>query len=244
MTELAHILAESDDFQKFVVMIVVGAIIGIGSLISAAKKKQQEQERLRHRENWDRIQEEMRQRAANAAQILSQQGGYPAYPTPPMPQQAPPVLPLQASYPPAAPPPPPPVFAPTRSIDGPYMPPRPPPGRPASARPMPIPPRAVQVNQPFSRPTQPRRPKKQKPGRLPPAPPMAPAGSASPPAIPTASRAAADAPPTSRTAQPSSSADAAALSRWLTAKTLRSQFILTEILQPPLALRPHTDEAR
>jgi hypothetical protein len=32
-------------------------------------------------------------------------------------------------------------------------------------------------------------------------------------------------------------ANAVALHRWLSAGTLRSQFILTEILQPPLALR-------
>ena len=31
--------------------------------------------------------------------------------------------------------------------------------------------------------------------------------------------------------------DAQAIRRWLTPATLRSQFILTEILQPPLALR-------
>lgn len=33
------------------------------------------------------------------------------------------------------------------------------------------------------------------------------------------------------------SANAAAVSKWLTADTLRSQFVLTEILQPPVALR-------
>jgi hypothetical protein len=34
------------------------------------------------------------------------------------------------------------------------------------------------------------------------------------------------------------SANAATLRQWLTPQTLRSQYILTEILQPPLALRP------
>ena len=43
------------------------------------------------------------------------------------------------------------------------------------------------------------------------------------------------APPGARA--PASSANAAALSRWLTPRTMRSQFILTEVLQPPLALR-------
>jgi hypothetical protein len=35
--------------------------------------------------------------------------------------------------------------------------------------------------------------------------------------------------------------DAAALSKWMTPTTLRQQFILTEILQPPLALRPDAE---
>jgi hypothetical protein len=55
------------------------------------------------------------------------------------------------------------------------------------------------------------------------------------PALPTAPAQVAAA--AARPAATSSSANAAALSRWLTPKTLRSQFILTEILQPPLALR-------
>ena len=41
--------------------------------------------------------------------------------------------------------------------------------------------------------------------------------------------------------QPAPAARAAAVSKWLTADTLRSQFILTEILQPPLALRERRD---
>ena len=36
--------------------------------------------------------------------------------------------------------------------------------------------------------------------------------------------------------------DAASVKRWLSPATLRHQFILTEILQPPLALRPNRDE--
>jgi hypothetical protein len=38
--------------------------------------------------------------------------------------------------------------------------------------------------------------------------------------------------------QPARAASAVSLHRWLTPKTLRQQFILTEVLQPPLALRP------
>ena len=50
-----------------------------------------------------------------------------------------------------------------------------------------------------------------------------------------ASRSPAPAPSINQPAPPP--ANAAALHRWLSARTLRSQFILTEILQPPLALR-------
>jgi hypothetical protein len=44
-----------------------------------------------------------------------------------------------------------------------------------------------------------------------------------------------------RSKQPTPAARAAAVSKWLTADTIRSQFILTEILQPPLALREDRD---
>ena len=44
-----------------------------------------------------------------------------------------------------------------------------------------------------------------------------------------------------RSKQPTPAARAAAVSKWLTADTIRSQFILTEILQPPLALREPRD---
>jgi hypothetical protein len=55
-----------------------------------------------------------------------------------------------------------------------------------------------------------------------------------PPAAPPSPRPAAAAPP-----RPSAAVDAAALRRWLRPQTLRTQFILTEILQPPPALREH-----
>ena len=44
-----------------------------------------------------------------------------------------------------------------------------------------------------------------------------------------------------RSRRPTPAAGAAAVSKWLTADTIRSQFILTEILQPPLALRESRD---
>jgi hypothetical protein len=130
----------------------------------------------------------------------------------------------------SAPTPPPPVFAPTRSIEGPYVPPRPAP-RAVPQRPVVRPAPQRVVPQPASRPAQ-HRPKKQHPAKLPAPVPQAPAARIPPlPALPAAREVAQpDAPR-------SSGADAAALARWMNAKTLRSQFILTEILQPPLALR-------
>jgi len=80
-----------------------------------------------------------------------------------------------------------------------------------------------------------RRHKQQQASRLPPAPPLEREAPELPP-LPSAPRPI-DAPPTSREKAPAATANAAALSRWLTPETLRSQFILTEILQPPLALR-------
>ena len=98
-----------------------------------------------------------------------------------------------------------------------------------------MPPKPQRATPPLNRP-QVRRLKKQKPGGIPPAPPMA-------PAEPTEAREHAALAPTRATSSAgregaaASGANAAALTRWLTADTLRSQFILTEILQPPLALR-------
>jgi len=128
------------------------------------------------------------------------------------------------------------VFAPTRSIEGPYVPPRPA-QRPARQSPVP----RRQVNQrPATRPVAApqrvvqqviqaaqRRPKKQK----------APAAQATPLSAPLPPLPAAPEVPQASTPRKPTGADAAALSRWLTPRTLRSQFILTEILQPPLALR-------
>lgn len=202
------VLAAGDDADigRIIVPIVVAIVWGIGALINAAKKKQKEAaDRRRQSENWSRIEQEMRQRAAQAQGVLSQ--------PPPLPNQAP------QQY---QPPPPPPVFAPTRSIEGPYVPPRPV-QRPVPARPV----MAPRVPQPLSRP--PPRKVKKKGGRpAPPVPAEQPAVPHMPPAPPASVQAARRAP---------AGADATALSRWLTAKTLRSQFILTEILQPPLALR-------
>lgn len=223
-----HTLADADDYGKVVFGIIVAIIWGIGALINAAKKKQKDQqERVEHGENWARIEQEMRQRAAAAQAALSRPPGQ-AYAPPPM--RSPPPLPPQA-YQPA--PPPPPVFAPTRSIQGPYV-----PSQPVHR---PMPPRMTQrsVQRPAQRPVpvrrapamnQPAQRKAKKPVRPPEAPPVPPAE----PVVPIASLAAIS---NQAAGRESAAANASALSRWLTPKTLRSQFILTEILQPPLALR-------
>jgi hypothetical protein len=204
----AILAAGDDDFARVIVPVVIAIIWGLGALINAAKKKQKEaEERRRHGENWQRIEQEMRQRAAQAQSVLTR----------------PPPLPYQPPQP-QPPPPPPPVFAPTRSIEGPYVPPRPV-QRPVPPRPVP---------QPVSRPPA----RKSKKKALKPPPPM--------PVEEPVERATTltpAAPMTSARPAPTAGADAAALSRWLNARTLRSQFILTEILQPPLALRDPSDRA-
>ena len=221
-----HILADTDDAIKLVFGVIVAIIWGISALASFFKKQQKDgEEQRRHRENWERINQEMRARATTAERTLSQPQGW----TPP---HMPPGMPPLPQVPPARPasrPPPPPVFAPTRSIDA----------RPVPVR-QPVPRRVIPVAQPAHRqpPARPKqKPKKQKSRDLPPAPPLP---SAIPAAVPVAARAVSEARPAARPAAPAP-ADAAALSRWLNPGTLRSQFILTEILQPPLALRDPGD---
>jgi hypothetical protein len=54
---------------------------------------------------------------------------------------------------------------------------------------------------------------------------------------PVASRTTAIIPAAAAPKRPKVSANASAVAKWLRPDTLRQQFILTEILQPPLALR-------
>jgi hypothetical protein len=209
----------ANDVENLVFTVIVAVAMGIGGIISAAKKKQKsEEQRRRTRGNWERIEQEMRQRAAQAQAALSQPPGAPrAYAPPPLP-----------------PAPPAPVFAPTRSIEGPYVPPRPQQNRQQAPRP-------VHTQRPAPRPMnrpQVRRQKQQNQPR--PAPTMAKAAAALPAAPPIVARRA-ETPPVPTAGRAPSGADAAALSRWLNPKTLRSQFILTEILQPPLALRDRAE---
>jgi hypothetical protein len=63
-----------------------------------------------------------------------------------------------------------------------------------------------------------------------------------PPPVPAPAAPAKIAPPTSPASPVPSTptrVDARALHRWLTPATLRRQFMLTEVLQPPVALRPN-----
>lgn len=66
---------------------------------------------------------------------------------------------------------------------------------------------------------------------------------AAPKVAPVQAPVAAALPPPPRAVQPAHSAgvDAAALRRWLRPQVLHSQFVLSEIFQPPLALRPPRD---
>lgn len=216
----AYILADAEDALKLIFGLIVAVVWGVGALASASKKKQKDLEAQReHQENWQRIEQEMRERAARALGSA------------PRPGQVPP--PLPARPPTHVPPPPPPVFASQRSVES-----RPVASRPAvrqAVRAKPAPPPRQVASRPGGQPA-PRRPKKQKAARLPTAPPLE---ELTPVAARAASPAAESA--TAGERRGGAAANAAALSRWLTPTTLRSQFILTEILQPPLALRPPPD---
>jgi len=110
------------------------------------------------------------------------------------------------------------------------LPPNPaPPPLPQQRRPMP----------PTSRPTPVRRPPKAAAPRrvvpLPP-PPLEEVARPQPVIAPAITR------PVAPMARRAPTVDAAAIAQWLTPATLRKQFILTEVLQPPLAMRPDRDE--
>jgi hypothetical protein len=230
MEPIAPILADADAL-KVIFGIIVAVVWGLGVLAAAAKKKRDPEGQQSHQEQWQRIEQEMRERAARALSTIGQQPGQ-------VPPSLPPRTPVHA--------PPPPVFAPPRSIAARPVAHRPAPQRPVTQRPMaqrpmaqrPTPPRAAPAR-PAGQPA-PKRPKKQKAARLPTAPPLPPvAASAVVQDVVQAVQATAES--ASAIQRRGSAANAAALSRWLTPATLRSQFILTEILQPPLALRPPAD---
>lgn len=113
----------------------------------------------------------------------------------------------------------------------PNLPPRPTPTRPPGQTPIPTAARQQEMRRRTA--GQPQRPpaQKSKPARAP----------AAAPPQPVARQARVAAPPAPAAAQaakrPSVAVDAAALRRWLRPQVLHNQFILSEIFQPPLALR-------
>ena len=217
MPPLPNIFAqvESDDIGKIIFGIIALIFWAVGAMASSAKK-QREAQRRRELLEADRFE--------------------------PPPQRSPP----------------PPIVRPAPPMMQPNVP-QPPPVRPVPPLPprvAPAPPRlqAPQVPRVMT-PAPPQRrkqlPKKQ-PRRVAPVPPRIP--------MPVPARAQADEDAAStpsvlaseiRSAEETKAAAAAArkpavtattLSRWLTPGTLRSQFILTEVLQPPLAMRPDREQ--
>ena len=215
--------ADGDDVVKILFGIIALIIWGVGAMASAAKK-QKEQQRRRQMLDADPFR-------------------------PPPPRSPPPVVR-----------PVPPMMHPNVPL--------PPPVRPAPAvRPLPpLPPRVtpapprlqapqvprVMTPVPPQRRTQP--PKKQQPRRAAPAPrrvptpvpvealaPMDEDGPSAPSAFANEIRSAEEATAAAAVAR-KPAVSAMALSRWLTPATLRSQFILTEVLQPPLAMRPDREQ--
>jgi hypothetical protein len=212
MNFLNLILADgSDPVWKVGFGIIVFILWGVGAMASAVRKQKQ-QERLRQKQMWQEVEQEMKSRR-DVAMAGRQGSGAPR----PHPMVAPPPVP----------------------------PPVPPQWLPPGARgmfdrrvPPPPPVRAIPVQR-IPQPVAARPPKTTKRRRTPPAANVPPVPRAqgvqrAAPPVPRGQAVASPTPPV-RTATPS--ANAVALNRWLSAGTLRSQFILTEILQPPLALR-------
>lgn len=220
------ILAESDNSAKLIFGAIAAAIWLISAIAGQFNKKKEEERRRRVREEIERIEQVER---------LKQMGG-PAPPAP-SPQRMPDRLPSRLPERPAARlPDHPPMRAPERLPDRPAarLPDRFPPYQPERARPMPAPNRPASVDRPPSLPS--RNAKKKKKVIQPAAEPqqivnVSAAVEASPYAITRASDQTASG---QRTKQ---SLRAGALALWLRPETLRQQFILTELFQPPISMR-------
>jgi hypothetical protein len=205
------ILAVTDDVNPYVGKVIFGIVVfilwGAGAMASAVRK-QRRQERARQQKMLSEVQQEM-----SARRNVT---------TPPPHRQRPDA----ARGHPAMPPPVPPQWLPAgaRGVFDRRVPPPPPvPAIPVQhvAQPVAMRPKAKRRQQrPFAASAPP----------VPPVPRMQPAAPAAPRGQDVSSLPAADRPATAP-------ANAVALHRWLTVGTLRSQFILTEILQPPLSLR-------
>ena len=220
MTLALTILADTDNGTVGkIIFVILGLVVwGVGALASMVKK-QKRQEEERQRAMMEQVRLEMQAaRAAGAGAPRRMREAVPV--PPPAPGYRPNVLPdWEPQQGITVPPPHPPVYAPPRQYT---------PVPPYAA---PAPPQLHPQPQPQKRRKQPKR------DRRPQAPVPAVPVEEAPPVRPLA---AGEAPPKSARAA-GSSANAAALSRWMTPRTLRSQFILTEILQPPLALREPRD---
>jgi hypothetical protein len=190
MTQIAHILADSEDIPfKFVIFLIVLGWWGISAVYKAIKKGgEQQKERLR----------QVREAIARSQEIARQQAGQPAQ-RPPV-QLAPEVA---------------------RRV--------PPPVRPKQRRA----PARVPVPQ-GGRPATNYNAMAKKPARGIPAPPPLPQ-----PSAPAQTRFAPESPPPApmSTSRRPVTVGALAINKWLKPATLRQQFILTELFQPPLALR-------
>ena len=216
MDALPHILAETEtDLPKIIFGLIFFIIWALSAFVSWMNKQQQEARRQRIREEIERAARYGGPQPARA----------PTPPTPPTPPRRPQRIAegIAQRYPDVLLPPAPPPLPPP-------MPQAPPPQQRR-----PVPPVAAKPKPPQRRPQRQPQARRNVSAPVPPALPLeevAPAPAAYVNITQPAPRAKAQ------------TVDAASVKRWLTPATLRHQFILTEILQPPLALRPNRDEDR
>jgi hypothetical protein len=211
-TSAINLLADATDpVWKVGFGIIVFILWGIGALASAVRRQKQ-QERLRQQQMWTEVEREMAGRRDSA---MARRGGpdVRGAATPPF------AVPI-----PVPPPPPPPPLMTTRVPPEWTMPPGP------AVQPPPVPVPAPQRVQRRGKAKAARR------GRQADVAPAMPAQVVQS-TLESIQAHRSAAPAASAGQQATASANAAALHRWLSARTMRSQFILTEILQPPLALR-------
>jgi hypothetical protein len=216
MLPLPSILADSDDVGKIIVGVIAFLIWGISALASMAKKQGKQSQASMEQAMREQIEEARRRQIAQLEQMQ------PTMPPPPM---------LQPQRPRG------PAVPPMRNL--PQAP------RPVSRpNPMAQPPRLPQqrpVQQPQQRPKQGQKRKQRQPGQAP-AVPVPPPMRAVPVAGDTPDVYISEIGHGSASASPSRRQAAATPMLRLTPQNLRQQFILTEILQPPLALRDRPQE--
>jgi hypothetical protein len=208
-----------DDFGKVIIGIIVFVIWGIGALVNMAKKQNQQSQQGQSAIDQAvlaRLEEARRREAAQSLGRMSGPGTAPLPPPLPYVMQGEHRLQPQPRHGPVVPP--------MRSLPRQQQ-------RPAQQRPVAQQPQRKPLQQ--KRKAQPRR----APAAAPPVP-QPPAGTfaAETPAV-VQSEIGQGTAPASPSRRQAAAAEAASPLRRLTPRTLRQQFILTEILQPPLALR-------